>query len=339
MIICVVGESFVNAKMFDGGRCDYAIYPDQVRSNRTIIPMYGLTSWKAFTQAVAAHPQMKVGVSFPLLQGQRTNGTVDHIRRSSRELRSLVQAMNLSAMGLLNFRRHEGIRTNFFQTLFQVLDTALRQQTGSQPMVFLGVELYTTAAVNNFVSEVVSVRFLTTIIIQTHAHATLGQGCLAFPVSSKNASWPVPSFGLAELAEKRLRSQGDKFRIMFSSTMGVATFVGANQSSTPTAPFQQCDHAVMADYDTLCNSSGFYLHTPQLSPEEFAYAAWLESGIYYWASYEVEATLSPKLDRYAKKVSEGWAIFEFQRDVWTACNSNSYRRLELIKNKTRPASP
>ncbi|XP_077485156.1 uncharacterized protein LOC144095248 [Amblyomma americanum] len=346
MVMCVVGESFVDPKVFDGGWCDYAIYPDLFKYGNSFLPIYGETSWDAFKAAVGAHQQMGVGVSFSLLHPRNNRSTVGTIPRTLVLLERLVREMNVSAMGVLNFPRHEGMNTTELAPVFEELKKAVIQQEHSEPVVFLGVQFYTAQAVDDFVSEVGAIGSLTTIIIQTHIHSvgffgpqTL-PGCHSFPVSLKNAHTLLPSFAFAERAAQRLRSQSDKFRIMFSSTLGVALFVGEVGSGKPRTFLDKCDRAVMADYGILCNSAGSYNFPTSDHREEFGYTSWVDNyNRTYWASYETERSLTLKLERHARNSSDGWVVFEVQHDVSKACNVNNYLRLELIQAKARRSGP
>ncbi|KAK8758997.1 hypothetical protein V5799_003381 [Amblyomma americanum] len=126
---------------------------------------------------------------------------------------------------------------------------------------------------------------------------------------------------------------------MFSSTMGVMIFVGAEGSGKPTRQYEDCERAVMVDYDALCNTtvgSGPPSHDQY---DQYAFKAWQHDNRSYWASYETEQSLTLKLDRYIANISDGWAIFEVQRDVGKACSLSDNIRVELIQAKARFGRP
>ncbi|KAL3246108.1 hypothetical protein MRX96_057934 [Rhipicephalus microplus] len=90
-------------------------------------------------------------------------------------------------------------------------------------MVFLGVWLHKDGVAQRFAAEVSTIAHVNTIIIQTHISLPFVLGhtlCISRPVSAVAANDITPSFEVAQRAEALLRSRGNKFRIMFSSTLG-----------------------------------------------------------------------------------------------------------------------
>ncbi|XP_077485157.1 uncharacterized protein LOC144095249 [Amblyomma americanum] len=200
IVICVVGESFVDPKVFGGGWCDYAIYPDLVKSGTDFIPLYGRASWEAFKNATVTYPQVGAGVSFSMLNAKDRNSTVADMPNLLPQLENLVRTTKVSAMGVLDFTRFDGANTKDLGPMFQVLNAAVNKQNHTEPVVFIGVLLHTIDAITDFVSEVGYVRSISTIIIQTHIHALLSHpllgpaGCRSFPVSVKTPAVLLPSF-------------------------------------------------------------------------------------------------------------------------------------------------
>ncbi|XP_077484784.1 uncharacterized protein LOC144094747 [Amblyomma americanum] len=346
MLICVVGESLSNPTVFDGTMCDYAIYPDLVKDGTDFVPLYGKTSWEAFKKATETNSQIGVGVSFSLLQAKHSNSTVAYIPTAVPQLEYFVRTMRVSAMGVLDFARREGMNTNQLKPMFEVLDRVVRQQNHKTPMVFLGVELGTGDVVDQFVSELPpSVGYITTIIIQTHVHDLPRgppngyNGCISFPVSLNGSPRMLPGFELARIAQHHLRSQGDNFRIMFSSTLGVAMFVGEEGGSEPTQPYQSCERTLLVDYDVLCNTTVSSGDPNYHRLDGYAYKTWVHGNRSYWASFETEQSLTVKLQRYITNVSDGWALFEVQHDVGKACGLNDNSRVFAVQTKARTRVP
>ncbi|KAL1414549.1 hypothetical protein MTO96_007336 [Rhipicephalus appendiculatus] len=168
--VCVVGVSFSSESLFSGGWCDYAIYPELEVIASELAPRHGQSSWKAFKKAIALQPDMGTGVSFSLRNFGDAVSPVASLPGQSSKLAQLVRTMNLSAMGVLNFKRHLGVNTNALSAAFRVMDAALKQQSYTEHMVFLGAVLVDKQSRTDFVNEVNNMEHLTTIILETHMH-------------------------------------------------------------------------------------------------------------------------------------------------------------------------
>ncbi|XP_075747977.1 uncharacterized protein LOC142813899 [Rhipicephalus microplus] len=181
---------------------------------------------------------MGTGVSFSLRNFGDAVSTLASLPGLSPKLAQLVRTMNLSAMGVLNFQRHLGVSSNTLSAAFRVMDAALKQQSYTEHMVFLGAVLVNKQSRTDFVNEVYNMEHLTTIILQTHVH---GDPELPLNESSKDRCHVLPVSAI----------------------------------------------------------------NAQLQHQDF-------------------------LSMYLRTYSDGWAMFEVQRDLWKACRTNDYIRLELV---------
>lgn len=341
--VCVVGKSFASASLFSGGWCDYAIYPDLEVIASEFAPRHGQSSWRAFKKAIALQPNMGAGVSFSPRNLGNSVSTVASLTRMSGKLVQLVRTMNISAMGVLNFQRHLGASTNTLAAAFKVMDAALKQQSYTEGMTFLGAVLVNKQSRTDFVNEVYNMQHLTTIIVQTHLHGdpepppnvSSTHQCRVFPVSAIHAQSPHQDFKGAVDVVYTLRMNGDKFRLLFSSTMAVMMFVGAAESGAPKMTYDLCERAFMVDYDVTCNATVTSGRKTYDHVNKYAYVTFRDGGRNYFAAYESEESLTAKLSRYVRTFSDGWAMFEVQRDVWKSCLANDYIRLELIAINAR----
>ncbi|XP_054927133.2 uncharacterized protein [Dermacentor andersoni] len=286
---------------------------------------------------------MGAGVSFSLRDLGNSASTVASLAGMSRELSQLVRRMNISAMGVLNFARHLGVSTNTLATAFKVMNAALKQQSYIEWMTFLGAVLINKQSRIDFVNEVHNMEYLTTIIVQTHLHGdpearphvSSTDHCRVFPVSAIRSHSPHQDFDGAVDVVYTLRMNGDKLRVLLSSTMAVMVFVGAAKPDAPMKPYDLCERSFMTDYEDTCNATltngrKIYDHR-----NKYAYVTFRNGGHRYFAAYESDESLTEKLGRYVQTFSDGWAIFEVQRDVWKSCLENDYIRLELIAVNAR----
>ncbi|KAL3249114.1 hypothetical protein MRX96_056174 [Rhipicephalus microplus] len=135
--------------------------------------------------------------------------------------------------------------------------------------------------------------------------------------------------GAAEAAYS-LRMRGDKFRLLFSSTMAVVVFVGDGESDEPMKTNDACERAFMMDLDVTCNDTLTGRQNNYDQTNKYAFATFHYGGHRYFATYESEESLADKLNMYLRTYSDGWAMFEVQRDLWKTCRTNDYIRLELV---------
>ncbi|KAK8782732.1 hypothetical protein V5799_015924 [Amblyomma americanum] len=171
-------------------------------------------------------------------------------------------------------------------------------------MTFLGVWLHTAKSAQRFVDEVSTMTHITTIILQTHIvkpHVP-GDPCISAPISQTIATELHPSFEVAQQAVALLRAQGDKFRVLFSSTLGVMLFVGAQNSEEPTAPNQACEQSYMVDNDFTCSDN--VSHAKELYNEGgmYVYSTYKSGSRRYFVTYET-------IDSLEKKVTLGLLCF------------------------------
>ncbi|XP_077484746.1 uncharacterized protein LOC144094702 [Amblyomma americanum] len=211
-------------------------------------------------------------------------------------------------------------------------------------MTFLGVWLHTAKLARSFVYEVSAMTDVNMIILQTHVSESLvSEGpCVSFPISvtSSNQNRQLPNFEIAKQAAASLRARGDKFRVLFSSTLGVMVYAGALHSAEPSSAHKACEKAYMVDSDFTCRRNGS--HTKEIYDENgmYAYYAYQSDGRPYFVTLETSKSLQDKMDLYIADVSDGWALFEVQRDVWKPCGrGKDYVRLEAIQQKARLRVP
>ncbi|KAL3249106.1 hypothetical protein MRX96_056176 [Rhipicephalus microplus] len=288
--------------------------------------------------AIALQPVMGTGVSFSLRNFGDAVSTLASLPGLSPKLAQLVRTMNLSAMGVLNFQRHLGVSSNTLSAAFRVMDAALKQQSYTEHMVFLGAVLVNKQSRTDFVNEVYNMEHLTTIILQTHVHGdpelplneSSKDRCRVLPVSAINAQLQHQDFAGAAEAAYSLRMRGDKFRLLFSSTMAVVVFVGDGESDEPMKTNDACERAFMMDLDVTCNDTLTGRQNTYDQTNKYAFATFRHGGHRYFATYESEESLADKLSMYLRTYSDGWAMFEVQRDLWKACRTNDYIRLELV---------
>ncbi|KAH8023914.1 hypothetical protein HPB51_019151 [Rhipicephalus microplus] len=220
----------------------------------------------------------------------------------------------------------------------KVMDAALKQQSYTEHMVFLGAVLVNKQSRTDFVNEVYNMEHLTTIILQTHVHGdpelplneSSKDRCRVLPVSAINAQSQHQDFAGAAEAAYSLRMRGDKFRLLFSSTMAVVVFVGDGESDEPMKTNDACERAFMMDLDVTCNDTLTGRQNNYDQTNKYAFATFHYGGHRYFATYESEESLADKLSMYLRTYSDGWAMFEVQRDLWKACRTNDYIRLELV---------
>ncbi|XP_077564912.1 uncharacterized protein LOC144180446 [Haemaphysalis longicornis] len=307
-------------------------------SQRKFMPLYGNTSWEAFKQAtLVSQVDCVAGVSFSLNQLGQADSTVDQIPGMAAELANLVQ-MRIQAMGVLNFMRHK--QDNTASTLNGALQALADAVQGQQhAMTFLGVWLYNKKAVNDFVTEVLGMQSVDTIILQTHmSEPVFSDGpCLARPVSLMSSSEELPTFTLAEEAAQALWSGTDRFRILLSSVLGVFLYITRNNASVNV----DCTDASIVDLDVVCSTNLAGATSDTDSTHMYEYLTYTpstgSSPNSYVAFHETVSSLNYKVDMFVSRhLSEGWAVFEVQRDRAGRCmNVSDYQHLMAIADKAR----
>ncbi|XP_077564398.1 uncharacterized protein LOC144179842 [Haemaphysalis longicornis] len=304
------------------------------------MPLYGNTSWEAFKQAtLVSQATCVAGVSFSLNQLGQAGSTVDRIPRMAPELANLVR-MRIQAMGVLNFMRHKQDNTaSLLNGALQALANAVKGQ--KHAMTFIGVWLYNEKAVSDFVAEVTGMRSVDTIILQTHMSEPIFSGgpCLARPVSLLTSLEELPTFMLAEGASRTLREVTERFRIMFSSVLGVNLYVFEETTSVN----NECKEARVVDLDVVCSAklagaatridpANLYQSLNNTPPQG-------SSGPSYVAFRETVSSLNDKVDTFVSaELSDGWAVFEVHRDRAGLCTgAKDFEHLKAVARNAHGA--
>ncbi|KAL3235420.1 hypothetical protein MRX96_022411 [Rhipicephalus microplus] len=256
------------------------------------------------------------------------------------QLSDLVRTIGVRAMGVLNYARHSSPNTNIMAPMFKAFTTALASETGLVPMTFLGVWLYTHKAAAEFVSEVLSMQEnLDTIILQTHMseiHASPST-CISRPICVMSSVDTLPSFSIAEAAVTSLREESDKLRLLFSSTLGVMLYAGAPGTDQPSGADRPCAWSYMEDYNFVCNDSVLSGRRRYDSAGRYEYVSYEEDDRMYYVTFESNRSIVEKYQMYIPNISEGWALFDIQRDVGAKCSpfGLNYERLETAQSIAR----
>ncbi|KAL1414541.1 hypothetical protein MTO96_007329 [Rhipicephalus appendiculatus] len=334
MMFCVVGDGLASADLFKNNLCDYIVYPDLVAEGGEFIPLLGRASWSVFQAGAKANPSNGLGLSFTPVGVGEAGSTLDSLPSMAAQLASFVQTMNVNAMGVLNFQRHLVASSTVLALAFQACASAVSLQTNKEAMVFLGVWLHKENIARQFASEVSTMAHVNTIIIQTHISVPFVLGhtlCISRPVSKMAANDITPQLC-------------DKFRILFSSTLGVMVYVGSTFRNEPSGPYQGCDQSYMADWDFLCGG-GAPLGPEVLDRAEmYAYIVYKDGTNQHFVSYETTNSLLDKMNLYIEKVSDGWAMFEAHRDGAKDCAiQEHFQRLRMVqftaRNRSRRGNP
>ncbi|XP_049524599.1 uncharacterized protein LOC125946146 [Dermacentor silvarum] len=162
--------------------------------------------------------------------------------------------------------------------------------------------------------------------------------CISLPVSVLTGTVGSPTFEIAERAASALRAQGNKFRVVFASTLGVLTYVGWEYAREPTLAYQPCRQFYMASIDVTCKETAPYATRGFDKRQLYAYLSYGYGPYDYFATYETETTLAKKLNMYIEDVSDGWALFEVDRDSWRGCGykkDDDYPRLSIVQEQAR----
>ncbi|XP_049525534.1 uncharacterized protein LOC119455174 isoform X2 [Dermacentor silvarum] len=165
--------------------------------------------------------------------------------------------------------------------------------------------------------------------------------CISRPICVMASVDTLPSFSIAEAAVSLLREEDDKFRLMFSSTLGVMIYAGAVGGEQPSSANKPCDWSYMEDYDFVCNDSLLSGKRRYDSDGKYEYVTYEDYDRRYYVTYESNRSIAEKYEMYIPNISEGWALFEIQRDVGAKCSpfGLNYERLEaaqsIARNRTR----
>ncbi|XP_037574676.2 uncharacterized protein LOC119456930 [Dermacentor silvarum] len=342
MMFCVVGDGLASAELFRKNFCDYIVYPDLVAQGGEFVPLLGKVSWNVFQAGAKVNRDVGLGLSFSAVGIGQHGSTLDSLPSMATQLAGFVQTMNVTAMGVLNFPRHLGTKANTLAPAFQAFANAVSQQRHTEPMTFLGVWLYKEATAREFASEVATMTHINTIIIQTHISVPFraGHTCISRPICAMAASDLRPSFEVAQQAESFLRSRGDKFRIVFSSTLGVMVYVGQAFRKQPSGPYDACDSSYMAGRDFLCSGGTTSLGLEMYDKDEmYTYVIYQDGSNQHFVTYETTNSLLDKMNLYIETISDGWALFEAHRDSAQGCAiQEHYQRLEMVQFNARNRS-
>lgn len=336
IMFCVLGQSFTAVTPITAGWCDYTIYPDLIVVNDGFQPLYRRSTWEKFREGFATQKSVAPGVSFSLGQSD----AMTTIPTMGAQLSDLVRTVRVRAMGVLNYARHSSPNINIMGPMFKAFTAALSNESGLVPMTFLGVWLYTQNAATEFVSEVLSMQGnLNTIILQTHMseiHASPST-CISRPICVMASVDTLPSFSIAEAAVTSLREESDKLRLLFSSTLGVMLYAGAPGSEQPSGVDKPCAWSYMEDYDFVCNDSVLSGKRRYDSAGKYEYVSYEEDDRMYYVTFESNRSIVEKYQMYIPNISEGWALFDIQRDVGAKCSpfGLNYERLETAQNIAR----
>ncbi|XP_065283392.1 uncharacterized protein [Dermacentor albipictus] len=343
MMFCVVGDGFMSIELFKKKFCDYIVYPDLVAKKKKFFPLFGKTSWDVFRAGAKANRDVGLGLSFTTMGLRESVNTLYSLIDMAPQLASFVHTMNVSAMGFLNFPRHVGITTSNLGPVFQAFTKALARQHYKERMTFLGVWLYTAETARTFAAEVTALPQIHTIILQTHLSPRSRAGhtlCISRPICKIAESGVVPSFEVAQIAASELRSQGDKFRIVFSSTLGVMVYVGQAAANQPAGPHEGCDSSYMTDRDFTCSGGTTPLGLEMYDKDEkYAYVVYRDGPNQHFVTYETTRSLLEKMNLYIETLSDGWALFEAHRDGAQSCAATEhFERLEMVQFSARNRS-
>lgn len=323
LLFCTLGYNFEDEKDLNAVPCDYLIYSDLIAHNMTFYPLYGQRSWNAYIAALSTAAASTGGISFSLSEGIGPNSTFDLMEDRGFIVKAYV-TQGMLALGTFDYEPTAGVPLSRLKNFFKYLNKTL-PPLGINPhsMVYLGVILATNVIADSFISEVSEIPEIATLVLQTHitlreAHLGGHTDCHAYPISAvgiKNlANNTVPRLEVAEHALNLSRSLGDKFRIVFSSTMGVMVYKQM-QGQFMQRFRQPCSTWNMGDYDVTCDPE----LEKKLDESDLAPYATEKKGMYLF-SFEDEKSLTMKMERYLPSSSDGWCLFDVHRDVYWTCN-------------------
>ncbi|XP_077564910.1 uncharacterized protein LOC144180445 [Haemaphysalis longicornis] len=99
----------------------------------------------------------------------------------------------------------------------------------------------------------------------------------------------------------------------------------------------ECKEASVVDLDVVCSTNLAGATTHIDSTHMYQYLTYTHGGLSYVAFHETVSSLNDKVDMFvSRQLSEGWAVFEVQRDRAGMCAGFSdYQHLMAIANKAR----
>ncbi|XP_077491624.1 uncharacterized protein LOC144102185 [Amblyomma americanum] len=171
-----------------------------------------------------------------------------------------------------------------------------------------------------------AIRNLHTIIFQTHIllkgdNVGGHTDCYTYPISAvgpKNlANNSHPILPVAEYAVNTSRAEEDKFRVMFSSTMGVMVY-SSKKGRALTKLREPCENYYMANMELAC-ADGLKKAFEETDMSQYAITA---DGQYLFA-YDDMQSITAKVQRYLPSISDGWCLFDIHRDMYWACDKAS----------------
>ncbi|XP_037515669.2 uncharacterized protein LOC119392789 [Rhipicephalus sanguineus] len=116
-------------------------------------------------------------------------------------------------------------------------------------------------------------------------------------------------------------------------------FVGSRGSGSPKGPKQACVQAFMTGIDITCSAATARTATRGYEQHEhFAYLIYEVDQNFHYATYETEKSLAEKMNMYIVHISDGWALFEVDRDTRRACGTSKdddYPRLSSAQEQAR----
>ncbi|XP_077551325.1 uncharacterized protein LOC144165041 [Haemaphysalis longicornis] len=223
-----------------------------------------------------------------------------------------IQAMGV--LGLEPLRLKPSAMNPAFEALSQVV------KVNPDGMVFLGVSITSHQVANSFIEEILRVRNLDTIIMETFITPAEVYNCNVYPISAVAGTTFLENtqatLSTAQYAEQMIRMHGDPFRIVFASSLGVMVY--RSEFKYPMKKFgDQCAASYMADMVMVCTSSGWRNYTAD-GMSAFIVRA---DNITRFIVFEDSTTLTNKLQKYVKQDSDGWALYDVIFDVYWQCTS------------------
>ncbi|KAL3229443.1 hypothetical protein MRX96_048540 [Rhipicephalus microplus] len=111
-------------------------------------------------------------------------------------------------------------------------------------------------------------------------------------------------------------------------------YVGKEGSDRPITTEQECDYSYMADGESTCTFNTATMLESYNQADMYAYATYQGSKRRFFLTYETVQSLQDKMNAY-QDYSNGWALFETQRDMWKVCKQDNYFRLAAIQATAR----
>lgn len=181
-----------------------------------------------------------------------------------------------------------------------------------------------------------------TIIFETHIAKAISppSTCEAHLLTVKKESpkGDVPALDVAEAARTELKTKrghlGSITRVLFSSTLGVVVYRGQSGAPAFKGPKGACTSAEYLGHNKLCEPE-FRKAQLQYSAQDMAeYAVFVDNQVPYFVARETQRSLNDKVNYYVRtNISEGWVVFDADRDENTKCSDPaSFERLAFINS-------